>query len=458
MRQRLAINVRHWMPLITPKRYRKLKLGQNLAKFCSAVGNSETSSNSSPTPQLPLHSHKRAYSSSSFYFQSPGQQGEADVYREFRNNKSLSRPQWEDLEKEVIHTHARLDQELCQYTLRELLTNQQRSPPVAAPEVGPTGIWKYQSQQDPNRPERMIYTRHAEVLEQEPMDQVVLKLGPNDAALSMSLSVDESMIAYIVRGEDASSKIFIRHVEFGTELELLVDQKATGELVAVEFGPTLSPSSNGDSSEHSIYLLGSDVQGRPDRVLIATIGVNKEGFIATTDKEPTLLYRSDDPAVMVDVQRTKGCQYVSIRAMTKTSSEIFLTSGSAVVPNGKEANNGGFQSSNLIPVFPRTDHLQYHLDVSDQGNVFILVGAKHGEFQLLEATVEDLPLNPYELRKHETYTSDDNYVIDDIDLFQDYLVSYERSKTDGLQRIRVHDRQTTGPAITVSLPIPEESA
>ncbi|CAJ1945263.1 unnamed protein product [Cylindrotheca closterium] len=467
MRQRLASNARFWVPLVTPKRSRVLKTCQTLTKSCASVGCYGSSSFNSSSASSQLNLHSRVYSSSPLCPQWPEQEDASHSFSEFRNNKSLSSQQWQDLEKEVIHTHDRLDQDLCQYTLRELLTKQQQFPPVTAPETGPTGIYTYQFQQDPNRPERMVYTRHtALVLAQEnQVDQVVLYLEPSDQVLSMSLSVDESMIAYLIvrGGEDPSPKLCVRHVESGNEQELPV-----GELVAVEFGPTLSSSSTSDSgsSDYSIYLLGSDVKGRPDRVLVSAISVNKKEGSITSTEPATLLYQSNDPAVMVDVQRTKGCQYVAIRAMTKTTSEIFLTNGSSVVAKNTAAevtfNDRGFLSSNLIPVISRTEHLQYHLDVSDQGDVFILAGGNDGEFRLLETTVDDLPLKAYELPKHEIYTaaSDDDHAIYDIDLFQDYLVSYQRSKIDGLQRILVHDRQNPGHAkIIVPLPmIPEEES
>lgn len=434
MKRRLVNKARYWLPNATTECSRLQNFPQNLAKSCSAASHCTLTVQCKSSASAQLNSHWRAYSSSATSLQPSLDKSEKDLYGEFRNNKDLGPRQWDDLEKEVVQTHSRLDQELCQRVLRDLINNHEQFPPVSTPEVGPTGIWSYQSQHDPNHPERMLYTRHSMDGDGQIVEELVLDLGPNDQVLSMSLSVDESMIAYLVKdgSQSRSPTLRIRHVESGSEVELPISHETTGDLAAVEFGP------KGPNGDHMIYLLGTDAQGRPDRVLASTVAFNSN-TITTPNMEPIPLYQSNDPAVMVDVQRTKGCQYVAIRAMTKTASEIFLTNGTS-----------------LITVIPRSDNLQYHVDVSDQGDVYILAGGTGKEFRLLQANVADLPLKPYEIANYEIVASDTDIAIYDIDIFQDHLVTYERSKHDGLQRIRVHSRHNKEPPVVVPLPIGEE--
>jgi protease II len=347
-------------------------------------------------------------------------------YEEFR--KPLSSSQRKDLESEVVHTHRRLDQDLCQYMLKELLSLNETSPPMSPPEFGPAGTWKYQSQ---NENGGLLYTRRF-----NDANQVVLDLAPDEQVHSMSLSVDESLIAYLISDEKGEEHIRIRHIQSGMEISVNMSS-ATNSLVSLEFGPILPNT----TERHGFYVVGADEQGRPDRVYAGVVTVDVSRSEVVLDAvDPTTIFQSDEPAVMVDVQRTKGCHYVAIQARTKIRNEIFLSSDPTAA---------------LITTIPKEENLQYHLDVGEKNDVVILVSENGEEYRVIEATVDSLPLNASNYLEYQTdeLQPDADYAISDMDIFRDHLVFYDRSTSNGLERIRTHRRDALeSPPVVVPLP------
>eukprot|EP00980_Cylindrotheca_fusiformis_P016848 scaffold5085_cov115-Cylindrotheca_fusiformis.AAC.13 len=397
-----------------------------------------------------------------------------DAFRKSNHHQQqpfLSSHQWMDLEEEVIHTHERLDQDLCQHMLTQLLSKQHTV--EEEEEYGPTGTWKYQSlygssnnnnSNDENRNNnydgRLLYLRRDVTTGQEQV--VVLDLEEPYQIRSMSLSVDETLIAYVITSGDddddedntTTSSIRIRHVESGTEIPIVASSSnSTAGIMSVELGP--STSSLSSNRTHGLYWVGGldEHNGqRPDRVYGAEITVDttsSEGVVQLhITAEPTLLYQSKDPAVMVDVQRTKGCHYVAIQAKTKVDNEIFLSSNPT-------------EPSLLLPVLKSEKEeeeegsLQYHLDVGEEEDVVILASRNGEEYRVLETTVDSLPIHIQDCTQ-TTFPIDPEYSISDMDLFRDYIVFYERSKRNGLERIRTHSRTRTQnlPAPPVIVPLP----
>jgi protease II len=327
------------------------------------------------------------------------------------------------------------------------------SPP---PEYGPTGKFLYRFEllvvnADDGTNEdiyRRVYQRYSsKELTMEPSSsQLVLELEPNMEIVSMSLTPDESCVAYLVHDESTGlSSTRIRNINSGLETilstELLFSFMHQNNGVAsscspisLEWGPVLQRTKeNGDCDYyyyHSLYFVFADNQGRPNRV----VGCKVDPLLLSIVTEPTIVYQNDDPAVFVDAQRTKGCHHVAIRAMSKSSNEIFLCSD----PTVKEP---------LILVKPRRNGVLYHIDVGVDQDLIMLTSNERqnrGDYSLTEISFDSLPLISY--TDDNGYNDDDeeegrDFFIEDMDLFRDHIVLYERSREFGEQRIRVRHRR-----------------
>jgi oligopeptidase B len=158
----------------------------------------------------------------------------------------------------------------------------------------------------------------------------------------------------------------------------------------------------------------------------------------TVLKESGSIFQSDDSEVMVDMQRTKGCQYLAIQALTKTSNEVHLC---------RHPDNP------LILVRPRQEGILYHLDVGVDQDVVMLTSNDNdeGNYKVLETSIASLPLKKdgNDSRASAVISAEDcntnEFFIEDMDLFQDYLVLYQRSKKTGLQRLCVQERNNSEP-------------
>ncbi len=304
------------------------------------------------------------------------------------------------------------------------------------PEYGPTGKWtyKFEVSADDNR---RIYQRCLSFGNAIP--ETVLELPPTAEALAMSLTPDEALIACLMQPDDNSSspRVTLRSVESKIELNLdgtdwIGDiAKMPSEIFGLEWGPIVtqekmagSIAQNNGTTDfvYSLYLLLADHQGRPNRVALCYI----DPLTLELTIPPTLIYSSDDPAVMVDVQRTKGCSFVCIRALSKTSSEVFLSQG----------------DRRTILVRSRQESVLYHVDVGKEGDVVILTSNEWhpngGDYFLEETTVDALPL-PSETSLPLQFDEQD-YFLEDMDLFRSQIVLYERSRKNGNQRVKLRQR------------------
>ena len=350
--------------------------------------------------------------------------GESDPYNIYRQGPT---PEiWRDIQKENAFTQQEIDQRLYQQVYRELenLIEDAKTRPLP-PEPGPTGRFQYQSV---SKNGRNIYQRYktSELTSPEPNadPQVVLDLEPQMQVLAMSLTVDDECIAYLtVHATTGCVDFRLRHIDSGNEAMLQVSHPEL--IVNVEWGPAKR---NSDGINiYSLFYVTVDRQGRPHQVY----GCSVDGISLQQKSDHVLLYHSDDPAAMVDVRRTKGCQYVAIQAMTKTSNEIYLSEGTFNTTD-----------NSLILVRAREPNVQYHLDVGVNGDVFILFSMGESELAVLETTIDSLPLSQErnDIMNLTFAGSQADHVITDIDLFRDYLVLYERSTHDGRQHIHVRNR------------------
>ena len=178
-----------------------------------------------------------------------------------------------------------------------------------------------------------------------------------------------------------------------------------------------------------------------------------------TGSFPTLVFRSDDPTVHVDVQRTKGCDFVAIHARTQSSNEVHLIR----------------HETDTLQLVRAWEHgVQYHVDVGGTDDLFVLAHRQSSgtrrrgqaeelgvELSLFQSSTSDLPLqesfgkciagssSPY------NSTAPPSYAVFDFDIFEDFVALYERSTMDGTHRIRVMNRHKKGDEWTVP-PIPSD--
>ena len=135
-------------------------------------------------------------------------------------------------------------------------------------------------------------------------------------------------------------RMVLRHIDSGVEHDIDFGQEFKGDdgtafgrtsrtrIHSVEFGSKLAES-NGNL--HTLFFTSCDELGRPDAVYGCVIFGGERGKEKRIHSTPELILRDNDAAHFVDVQRTKGCDYVAIHSSSKTCNEIHLL-GKELVP------------------------------------------------------------------------------------------------------------------------------
>ena len=345
---------------------------------------------------------------------------EEDPYDRYRQSPTAEII--EELKEENHKTRDSIDPKLFRQIWMELQASVTKNAHPPPPEPGPTGAYLYQSVTSDNG--NLSYQRCKASDAESTPPQVVINVDPQVEIQGMSLTVDESCIAYLTtHSVTGTTEVHLRHIDSGEETTLQVSHPEL--IVSLEWGPRVS-------CHHSFYYVTVDSLGRPHQVYGCLVD-------ATTlqPSEQSMIFHSENAADIVDIQRTKGCDYVSIQTMTKTSNEIYLSND---------------PTQPMVLVREREEGFQYHVDVGDQGSIFLLASQNGSEMSVLETTVESLPMpKDQDLSKLVIAASDVSHVITDIDLFRDYLVLYERSTRDGRQHIHVQQRKKKEKANIVTL-------
>eukprot|EP00934_Nitzschia_sp_Nitz4_P000842 Nitzschia sp. Nitz4//scaffold11_size288233//245683//247950//NITZ4_000814-RA/size288233-snap-gene-0.32-mRNA-1//1//CDS//3329534194//842//frame0 len=359
------------------------------------------------------------------FFTTPVQSQAEESYEDYRKT-TPSAYILAELQLETLHTERRIDQDLYLKLLQEVHQAWNRQV-ISFPEQGPTGTWTYDMIVDPITSKR-LYQRTWKG--DEETRKVILELEPSDEVLSMSLSVDEACIACLVENvETGLREVRLRHNESDRESVLHFPDNGVDQLVGLEWGPI---ETDGD---HLLYLLAADQQGRPYRVLVSSV---HPSVLDVT--KPNLLLQSDDPAEMMDVQRTKGCQYVAIQTMTKDSNEVYLSSG----------------TDSLFLVQQRQQGVLYHVDVGEWDDIAILMSHDGGEYRLLNYSISSLPLDTTETLNAYMKTDASERTITDMDLFRDYLLLYENNTSTGIPQITIRQHSSVDVSHSVTIPLTTE--
>ena len=193
------------------------------------------------------------------------------------------------------------------------------------PELGPTGryLYYYETADEHNiSVEARQYRRRSQkkthfwkespaednLLDASESELVLLESRAGTSLQAVSLSVDESMVAFIMQDETSNqmeSQLWVRYITTGEQIR--VD---TGLLVpwVVEFGP--QEQHNGKHGSHALSWVTVDEVGRPATAHVAWVDYSER----LTCSSSSVLYHSTDPSVHVDVQRCKGCRYLAVHA------------------------------------------------------------------------------------------------------------------------------------------------
>ena len=336
-------------------------------------------------------------------------------------------------------------------------------------ETGPTGKYEYSFRESFILGTRSYIRRDIASGEGKTVFSInfhLEELGP------MSLSVDENfavrLITYV--GGGMKQRIVLRDINTGIDREIDLsaiynanenggDKNASPtptRIHSVEFGPKLMESNNEEL--HTLFFTTCDEVGRPCAVHGCVVfgSASSSGTDKRFHSSPELILVENDASHFVDIQRTKGCDYVVIQSGSKTSNEIHVI--------GKE----------LAPILVRKRQpgVQYFVDCGEDDDIVIMAHTsatrlhehshEHGddstdgpedlapEFSIFEDKIHNLPLGTSTLFRNsgsivatsDTEGTKSGYFIEDMELFKSAIVVYERSCTDGAQRMRLIDRKS----------------
>ena len=170
-----------------------------------------------------------------------------------------------------------------------------------------------------------------------------------------------------------------------------------------------------NDSRNIYYSTTNNENERTDKVFRHTIGTKIE--------EDKLLYREDDPAFYVWVNKTKDKKYLIIGTANKTTSEMrYLSTDSPL---------GSF-----IMVFPRKKGTEYYLEHHDNKFYILTNGKRAKNFKIMTAD----ELTPYTGKWKEFFPHRSDVYLEDYELFEDHFVVSEVS--NGKRTIRVLDYES----------------
>ncbi|RLN54192.1 hypothetical protein BBJ29_003795 [Phytophthora kernoviae] len=264
--------------------------------------------------------------------------------------------------------------------------------------------------------------------EPEPEEQVVLDQNKEPSlkhgfqfVAGMKMSPNAEQVLLVMENDHEQCRAVLRDLESG-QLQPLPDVTA---IKNVEWSSAPTP-------HRVFYFTKVDDNGRP----FAVYRYN----LATHMKE--LIYEENDEAFFVDVSQTKDTRFVLINCNSKSTSEIHALDGHDVAAKPQLLR-------------PREAGTLYFADhAADQ---FFIVTNADGAFNYKIATAKTKATSP-SIGQWETLVPEHEDVkIEDVDLFKEYLVLYER--VNSVPRIRVCklDEQNANDASELHyIPLPEE--
>ena len=307
---------------------------------------------------------------------------------------------------------------------------------IETAEIGPSGRFKY-FHIDDGAGIRTFYRAPASCSDEEAAEEYLQINYHAEMPGPTSLSADEMFIVRIASPTlGGSDKIIVRHMDSGNEHSISISN-----LDSIAFGP------NGKD----VYFATKNNLGRPD-------SVHRISFDSTTGfdvpENAELLFHDDDERNFVEVRQTKGNRWIVIQSTSKKSNEICLVDGSdtRLVRKREDGVMYFVDCGNADDEIYILAH-RMSFDLEDQDSV--KTDGLGKEMRLLAASSADLPLSSFQNAK-TLYKRKDNHVIEDMDVFKEFIVLHERSTQDGKQRIAICELGGCDPSADV-VPLPEQS-
>jgi oligopeptidase B len=219
---------------------------------------------------------------------------------------------------------------------------------------------------------------------------------------AFSVSPDHRLLAYSVDTSGAERfTVMIKDLQSG---QVLPDR-----IEGAGFGATWA------ADNRTLFYVKTDSAQRADRVLRHALG--------TPASADPVVYHDPDVLFRTGVSRTKDNRYVMIFSYS------FTTSEARVVPADRPTEPFRVLS-------PRQDGVEY--SVEHQGDHFVILTNADGatNFKVVQAPDAD----PSRARWRDLVPASDSVFIDNLDVFANHLVLYERA--NALRRIRVRDVRT----------------
>jgi len=292
--------------------------------------------------------------------------------------------------------------------------------PCKVYELGPSGKYEYTNSE----------TQYLRRNTQQDKHQIVLEyssklLGP------MSLSLDEDYIAYLQLDEN-NVQLVVRHIPSSHEIIMPFFQsplQAPNSIANVEFG--LGSFHQG----YSFYFTTYNSTHRPDSVYICHFHPIQKTFSSLE-----CIYQDINESHFVDIRRSKGGRFMILESTAKTSNEVFISDMEKEYPTPQ-------------CVMQREEGLSYFVDCG-RLNHEIYILAHHMnlcnttkkwkqqigmELGLYRTNLENLPATT-DIIYPITVPTNKESILEDMDIFEDYIVLYERIRPFGTQQIRIYSK------------------
>jgi oligopeptidase B len=318
------------------------------------------------------------------------------------------------LEAENAYARATLEPtEALQEQLFQEMKGRIQEDDVSAPE--PFGEFSYYSRLEAGRQYRVFCRRRHEQQEEEVLlDENALAEGHSYCRVAVfEPSPDNALLAYGV--DTTGSWVF----------DLFVKDLHSGELIGAPIPNTAWTVAWASDCRTLFYTVFDDAH-RSYKLFRHTVGDDPS--------KDVLVYHESDEAFSVHVNRTRSGAYILLTLASHSTSEVrYLPAGEPL---------GEFQI-----VHPRQPWLEYY--VEHHGDRFVIRTNDRAEnFKLVEAAVG----SPGKEQWREVVAHRADTYLEEVDLFRDHLVAYERR--DGLPQIRISAVDGTSEVHYVALPDP----
>ncbi len=231
------------------------------------------------------------------------------------------------------------------------------------------------------------------------LDQNELAIGHDYFYIpEIKISPDHSLLAYSI--DMVGNEIYTIYIKDLSDGKLRKDEilNSDGNIIWANDNITL-------------FYTALDEINRPFKVYRHILGTEQ-------DKDQ-MVYHEKDDAFFIYLFKTKSKKYIIMQLLSKITTENHFLSADA--PMGK-----------FKLIQPRVYGIEYYVDNHDD-KFYIMTNYNAKNFKLMEASIE----NPLRENWNEVIPHRDSVKIDDFELFNNYLIVYERRR--GLKEIRIMD-------------------